>query len=336
MIYGHRSVIILSGVFSEWDKCLMKKHIRDVQEGSKMEWEARLIEWVQAHIGSLGGYVELLAFLGAETGLLLIVLIVMFCWKKSAGQKLALIVACVNMWLPMIKSVVLRPRPFMKYPDRVKPLVLDAEGAAKDVAAQGYSFPSMHSASIPAVYFPLAKEAKKKWLWVLAAVLTLLVGISRPVAGMHYPTDVLAGWILGFAVIGIFALLDRYIRNEWLYHMILIVSGLPGLFFVRTNDYFTALGCLIGGIAAIHFERKYVDFQDTRRILAMILRVVGAFLTYVVVNTLLKLPFDKEFLSGASFGALLIRMVRYAIIMFLIMGAYPVAFPFFERIGRKK
>lgn len=299
-----------------------------------MAWEASLIEWMQAHIGSLGGYVELLAFLGAETGLLMIVLIVMFCWKKEVGQKLALIVACVNMWLPMIKSLVLRPRPFMKYPDRVKPLVVDAEGAAKDVAAQGYSFPSMHSASIPAVYFPLAKEAKKKWLWILASVLTVLVGISRPVAGMHYPTDVLAGWILGFAVIGIFAFLDRYIHKEWLYFMILFVSGLPGLFFVRTNDYFTAMGCLTGAIGAIYFERKYVNFQETRKISAMILRVIGAFLVYFAANELLKLPFDKQFLAEASFAALFIRMVRYAIVIFLIMGVYPFVFPLFERVGR--
>ena len=301
-----------------------------------MEWEASLIEWMQAHIGSLGGYVELLAFLGAETGLLMIVLIVMFCWKKEVGQKLTLIVACVNMWLPMIKSVVLRPRPFMQYPDRVKPLVLDAEGAAKDVVAQGYSFPSMHSASIPAVYFPLAKEAGKKWLWILAAVLTVLVGISRPVAGMHYPTDVLAGWILGFVVIGIFAFLDRYIQKEWLYYLILLVSGLPGLFFVRTNDYFTAMGCLIGAIVAIYFERKYVNFQETRKISAMILRVIGAFLVYLIANTLLKLPFDKQYLAGASFGALFIRMIRYAIVIFLIMGVYPMAFPVFEKVGKKK
>ncbi|WP_168171602.1 phosphatase PAP2 family protein [Oribacterium sp. C9] len=138
---------------------------------------------------------KLLAFLGAETGLLISVLIVMFCWKKKVGQRLALIVVAVNMWLPMIKSIVLRPRPYMEFPDRLKPLVLDQEGAAMDVAAQGYSFPSMHSASIPALYFPLANEAKKKWLWIIAVVLTLSVGISRIVVGMHYPTDVLAGVI---------------------------------------------------------------------------------------------------------------------------------------------
>ena len=156
-----------------------------------MEWEAQLIEWLQTSLSNAADFAKYFDFFGAETGLLILVLV-------------------VNLWLPMIKSVVLRPRPYMEYPDRVQPFALSDEGAAAmDVAAQGYSFPSMHSASIPAVYFWLAKEAKKNWLWIVAGVLTVLVGVSRVVAGMHYPTDVLAGWILGFAVIGVFMLLAR-------------------------------------------------------------------------------------------------------------------------------
>jgi len=166
--------------------------------------------------------------------------------------------------------------------------------------------------------------------------LTIYVGVSRCVVGMHYPTDVIAGWILGFAVIGIFTLLDRYVQNEWLYYAILLVSALPGLFYVRTNDYFTALGCLIGAISGICYERKYVNFQDTRRIHAMILRVIGALLIYVAVNSLLKLPFDKQFLEGTSLAAFLVRTARYAVIMFLIVGVYPKIFPLFERIGKKQ
>ena len=301
-----------------------------------MVWEANLIEWLQTSLSGAAGFAKYFDFFGAETGLLILVLVVMFCWKKKAGQKLALIVSCVNLWLPMIKSVVLRPRPYMEYPDRVKALALsDESAAAMDVAAQGYSFPSMHSASIPAVYFWLAKEAKKNWLWIVAGALTVLVGVSRAVAGMHYPTDVLAGWILGFAVIGVFMLLDRYVHKEWLYYLILLISAIPGLFYVRTTDYFTALGCLIGAVAAFSFERKYVKYEDTQRIPAMLLRVFGAILIYFVVNTLLKLPFDKQFLAGTSLAAFLIRTARYAIIMFLIMGVYPMLFPRFERIGKK-
>ena len=303
-----------------------------------MEWEVGLIESLQGILGDSGSFIEkALSFFGDEKGLMVMIFIVMFCWKKETGQKLGLIISATNAWLSMIKAVVLRPRPYMEHPDRVKARTLvNTSAAPDDVAAQGYSFPSMHSASVPALYITLAQEVKKKWMWITAIVLTVLVGLSRVTLGMHYPTDVLTGWILGFLIIGIFALLEKYIEKEWIRHLILLVSMLPGFFFVRTHDYFTSLGALIGIILAIHFERKYVGYAITDNKFAMVLRVVGAFLVYLVLNTILKLPFDKAFLDGETLGALLVRTARYAVVMFVITGVYPKVFPFYEKIGKSR
>ena len=297
-----------------------------------MEWEVSLIEWIQSSFGSLGNVLgNVFSFIGGETGLMILLVIVLFCWKKEAGQKLALVIASLHAWFAMIKAVVMRPRPYAAYPDRVEVLALvDADASATDVAAQGYSFPSMHSGSVAASYFTLAREVKKKWFRTLAAALTFLVGLFRVVTGNHYPTDVLAGWTLGFAVIGVFALLDRYVRKEWARHLILLATVLPGLFFVRTEDYFTSLGLLIGAIIAIPFERKYVNYKDTRNIWAMILRAIGAFAIYFGLNTLLKMPFRDSFPDSASLSALLVRTARYTIDMFVIMGVYPKVFPLFN------
>ncbi len=302
-----------------------------------MEWEVGLIEWIQKALGSLNSTVgAVLSFIGGELGLLLVVLIILFCWKKESGKRLALIITAVNTWLPMIKAAVMRPRPYMEYPDRIQG-VADVGNSASldDIAAQGYSFPSTHSASTAALFIPLANEVKKKWMWILAVVITFLVGVSRAINGMHYPTDILAGWALGLAGAGIVLLLEKKVKNEWIRHLILLASVLPGIFFVRTEDYYTSLGLMIGLIAAIHFEEKFVNFSDTRNIWAMILRVVGAFAIYYVLNTLLKLPFSKEFLSGGTMGAFLVRMVRYAVILFVVIGIYPKVFPLFEKVGKK-
>lgn len=303
-----------------------------------MEWEVRIIERLQGSLGSFGKVLgKVCAFIGAETGLLVLLVIVLFCWKKKAGQKLALVIASMHLWFSMIKAVVIRPRPYMKYPDRVEAVTLvDANASAMDVTAQGYSFPSMHSGSVASAYLTLAREVKRKWFWILATALTLLVGFFRVATGSHYPTDVLAGWVLGLAVIGIFELLDRYAQKEWVRYLILLATTLPGLFFVRTSDYFTSLGLLIGVILAIPFERKYVNYQDTRNIPAMILRAIGAFAIYFGLNALLKMPFSREFLDGASIGALLVRTVRYTVNMFVIMGVYPQLFPLFEKIGNRR
>ena len=224
----------------------------------------------------------------------------------------------------------------MEYPDRVQG-VADVGNSASldDVAAQGYSFPSIHSASTMALFIPLANEVKKKGMWIAAIAITFLVGVSRAVTGMHYPTDILAGWALGLVGAGICLLLEKKVKNEWIRHLILLVSVLPGLFFVRTEDYFTSLGLMIGLIGAIHFEKKFVNFKDTRNLWAMILRLIGAFALYYALNTLLKLPFSREFLASGTLNAFLIRAARYAVIIFVIIGIYPKIFPLFEKIGKK-
>ena len=50
-----------------------------------MEWEVELIEWTQKTLGSLNRTIgTILSFAGGEIGLLLVVLIVLFCWKRNA------------------------------------------------------------------------------------------------------------------------------------------------------------------------------------------------------------------------------------------------------------
>jgi undecaprenyl-diphosphatase len=69
------------------------------------------------------------------------------------------------------------------------------------------SFPSGHSTASAVIYLTLglmlAKTAEKeemKTFYILTAIfLTLLVGISRLYLGVHYPTDVMAGWTIGAA-----------------------------------------------------------------------------------------------------------------------------------------
>ncbi len=61
--------------------------LETVLEMRTMEWEAGLIEWIQKTLGSLNGTIgSVLSFIGGETGLLLVLLIVLFCRKRRAGR----------------------------------------------------------------------------------------------------------------------------------------------------------------------------------------------------------------------------------------------------------
>ena len=301
------------------------------------EWEVDLIEWLQNTMGSIGeGIAKALSFIGGETISLLVLLVVLFCYKKAAGMRCGFTILAASMWFPMIKNIALRLRPYMVHKGRVSVLMqAEADADAMDVVQQGYSFPSGHSAMAVACYTSIAYEIKKKWMWILAVIISLLIGLSRFAVGVHYPTDVLAGWAVGLLAFGFGLLMDKYVKKEWIRYAILLAITLPGIFWCTSRDYFSALGLLIGMTVAVPFEKKYVNFQDTRNVWAMILRVVCAFAIYAVLNKVLKMPFSTEWLDSGTLGANLVRSARYAIILFLIVGIYPKCFPVFEKIGKK-
>lgn len=74
------------------------------------------------------------------------------------------------------------------------------------IAETGFSFPSGHSMSNMAFYtmlvFLVFKYAKNARVWFTAGayVLVLAIGLSRIYLGVHYASDVIAGFLMGYAV----------------------------------------------------------------------------------------------------------------------------------------
>lgn len=89
-----------------------------------------------------------------------------------------------------LKGRTLRPRPFEAHPG----IVLLA------APLDHYSFPSGHT--LHAVAFTLVAVAHFPWLAWITVPFTLLVAASRVMLGLHYPSDVLAGALIGAAVAG--------------------------------------------------------------------------------------------------------------------------------------
>ena len=83
------------------------------------------------------------------------------------------------------------------------------------IQESGYSFPSGHTVMSVIFYgmicYFIYQACKNKWqkiiLLVATAILVFLIGYSRIYLGVHWVADVVAGWLVGFAILAFFVIM---------------------------------------------------------------------------------------------------------------------------------
>ena len=302
------------------------------------EWEVKLMEWLQGVIGTGFGVklASLISMLGEQ--MVCVAVLGFFYWgyNKELGKYLGINIVTNVVWNPLIKNIFIRRRPYFDNPSIKILKPVDAKADIYDIAAQGYSFPSGHSSNSVAVFGSLAVKSGKKAVKAVLIAVPVLVGISRFVLGAHYPTDVFAGWALGILIIILVSFFQAKIKNEIVLYAILLASGIPGFFYCTSNDFYTGYGLMLGAVVAFLFEKKYVKFENTKNIFRCLLRTAGGAVLFLGLNTVLKIPFSKEFLESGVFAAYLVRTLRYAVVAFLICAIYPALFRYTSKIGKKE
>lgn len=298
------------------------------------EWEVALQQWLQGMIDSDIGIaiVSFITMFGEELVMIAILGFLYWSYDKKFGKFVGMNILIGTVANPMLKNLAFRRRPYFDHPGIKILKPVDASADIYNVTAQGYSFPSGHTTNSTMIYSSLAMYKKKnKILWIIAVVIPFLVGVSRVMLGAHYVTDVLCGWVVGTGLMLLFSYLQTHVKNENLLHLIVALCCLPGVFYCKTTDFFTGYGMLLGYFLAVPFEKKFVNFKETKNVIESILRVAGGGALYFGLNKLLKLPFPKELLESATMPSFLIRTARYAIIIFVLMGVYPMIFDKFRK-----
>jgi undecaprenyl-diphosphatase len=126
-------------------------------------------------------------------------------WRHGAIG--AGVIGLAALAVEVIKSTVARERP-----EVLDPILVE----------RGFSFPSGHASLSMVAYGILAVLVSRSYLsrptqlavFGVVVALVFLIGLSRVWLGVHYPSDVIAGWVAGATVVLVYASFTRGVSRE--------------------------------------------------------------------------------------------------------------------------
>jgi membrane-associated phospholipid phosphatase len=269
-----------------------------------------------------------LNYAGSETFFLILLTVVYWTLCKKTGRRLT-IIFLLSAWLnAFLKEWWKRPRPFQ---------VSDKINAAYPV--DGYGLPSGHTQTATSIGAGLIAGIKKRWAVGLLVLYIVLTGISRMVHGVHFPQDVLLGWIFGILIVLIYLKLEKklapFCKEMSAGKMIGITLGgtilMFGLMMWTTPNLHavvsivTPMAVLAGAVPGFWIEWNKINFSVQGPVIQKILRYLLGIITALIIKEGLKPVL--ELVNNHTFTMeILVRFVRYFLLGLWITAGAPWLF----------
>ena len=151
-------------------------------------WDIWLIQSLQNSGDWLEPVMKFFTALGYPHAYMVIVAVIYWSLDRKLGLRLAIFLPLVSSLNSILKMAFHAPRPYW----------VSTEIKAIH-ASNGFGMPSGH-AQASTVWLLVSSYLRNKWFWIITILLTFLIGLSRPFLGVHFPTQVVAGWAIGIAV----------------------------------------------------------------------------------------------------------------------------------------
>ncbi len=286
----------------------------------------------------------LITFFGDELFIIAIIVIIFFCIDKEIAIRSAFLVVFTGFITTSAKGVFGLKRPY---------IVNDAEiQGIPDIIGQlpeDYTFPSGHSSNAGSFWTYLATRWRNPSFWAIAIFMIVIIPLSRSYLGVHWPTDIIVGALLGISVallftyflpkievfvnktsprtLGIFAIVIP-ILGVIISYMLTIGMGNE----IEHADPSSLGGLFLGLAVGYILENRYVnlkvkEFRSNKKILVYrgIAGVIIILALYFGMSAIFKILFEGFPLEYIS------RFIRYAILAFFGIFCLPWLFSTIEQ-----
>ena len=229
-----------------------------------------IIKFVQSFSNPfLDHFFQLVTMLGEELFFMLILSIIYWCIHKEFGYRLGLAYLSTVAVNTALKEMFRVPRPIGR--PGIRSLRIET--------ADGSSFPSGHSQCTATFWTSVMIQFRKKWIYVVGAILTLAVGFSRIYLGVHWLTDVIGGIIIG--------VLWVFISNKIFDHaqktgnpaifLSILIPAILGMVFIHTANYYKVSGTAISFVVGYLIETRYINFQPKTVFWKQLIKLAAGF-----------------------------------------------------------
>ena len=268
-------------------------------------WGVEVVLWFQQFSPALDLPFKALTFMGDEAFYLLFMPLIYWSIDRRTGAGLFILLFFSAYFNAVAKIIADQPRPF-DYDPRVKPLV----------HAGGGGLPSGHTQNAVAVWGYLAARSGKTIGWTIAAFLMIGIPLSRIYLGVHFPTDLFGGYLLGVPILLLFLWLAPQME-KWLiqrgfaWQMVLSLVLPILLIFLNPagNRYvFSLIAALMGLSAGFVLERRFVRFNSHGLLWKRIIRYL------LGVSILFGLWGGLRIAFATLEPATLLRFIRYVLV----------------------
>ncbi len=231
-----------------------------------LDWGLQVVLWLQGFSPWLDLPFFAFTLMGEELFYLLVLPGLYWCVNRQVGARLTLLFLLSAYLNAVTKFIVNQPRPF-EYDSRVRQLA----------TAPGGGLPSGHAQNALVVWGYLATQLRRAWAWWLVGLLVIFISLSRLYLGVHFPTDLLGGHVIGAALLGLFLGLEPAVETWlkvkgliWQLGLAIAVPTLLALLF-PTDEGVTVSAVMLGLAVGLAIERRWLGFEvdGPRRVRAL-------------------------------------------------------------------
>lgn len=243
-----------------------------------LNWGIEVVLWFQQFSPGLDLPFKVLTFMGDEAFYLLFMPLIYWSIDRRAGAGLFILLLFSAYLNAVAKVIADQPRPF-DYDPRVKALG----------HAGGGGLPSGHTQNAVVIWGYLAMRYRKMIGWLIAGFLMIGIPLSRIYLGVHFPTDLVGGYLLGVPILILFLWIAPRLENwlvlkgfAWQLVLALVLPILLILLNPAANRYvLSMIAALMGVAAGFVLERRFVRFSCHGLIWKRIIRyLLGVFILF--------------------------------------------------------